>query len=106
MCIGTDPSCSFETIETSTFGIQSYTLTGLTKGTYYQFKVFAHNVVGEGPDSLPTTIVAANVPNKMDVPANVPSLTSRTQIGVTWSQPLQNVGSLITKYILHYKTQA
>jgi hypothetical protein len=33
-------------------------------GTYYQFKVFAQNVVGNGPDSLSLTLVAANVPNQ------------------------------------------
>ena len=52
------------------------------------------------------TIVAASVPNKLQAPTNVPSLTSRTQISVQWQAPPQNVGSLISAYKLHYKTQA
>ena len=62
----------------STSGLTNYELTGLTKGTYYQFKVLAENVVGQGADSPSATIVAANVPNQMLAPVNVPELTSRT----------------------------
>lgn len=36
----------------------------------------------------------------------MPAVTSGSQIGVQWTAPVQDVGSLITKYILWYKTQA
>lgn len=63
MCEGSEPTCSFHVIASSTGGLTNYEVSGLTKGTYYQFKIFAENIVGQGPDSPATKIVAANVPN-------------------------------------------
>jgi hypothetical protein len=63
MCIGVDPSCSFTQVAASTAGSTSFTMSGLLKGTYYQFKVSAHNDLGQGPDSPAVIIVAADVPN-------------------------------------------
>jgi hypothetical protein len=46
MCEGVDAGCSFSEIAASTTGLTHYELSGLTKSVYYQFKVFATNVVG------------------------------------------------------------
>jgi hypothetical protein len=35
-----------------------------------------------------------------------PAVTGSYQIGVTWVEPLQNVGSDITNYVVFWKTQA
>ena len=78
VCVGQDPGCSFSVSTSSTGGLTNYELSGLTKGTYYQFKVHAINVVGPGPDSPTVTIVAANVPNTMLAPTRIAAQTSRT----------------------------
>jgi hypothetical protein len=53
-------------------------MTGLSKGTYYQFIVLALNSIGYSPASAPVTVVAANVPNTPNAPVNIPSQTSQT----------------------------
>ena len=81
-------------------------MTGLSKGTFYQFIVLALNSIGYSAPSLSVTVVAANVPNTPSAPVNIPSQTSQTQIAVQWTAPTQNVGSTITSYIVWWKTQA
>ena len=106
MCTGLSESCSFAVIAPSTSGATFLTLTGLTTGTNYQFKVIAHNVIGYGSESDPLFVVAAYKPNQPGAPTMDPTVTDGTQIGVTWTEPLQNVGAVITDYIINWKTQA
>jgi len=79
-------------------------MTGLSKGTYYQFQVVAQNSVGYSAASPSVTAVAANVPNTPSAPVNVPAITSQSQIGISWTAPTQNVGAAITGYIVWWKT--
>jgi len=51
-------------------------VTGLSKGTFYQFQVVAENSVGYSAASPSVTAVAANVPNTPSAPINVPAITS------------------------------
>jgi hypothetical protein len=82
MCSSELVECSFYLVASTTSGQTSYTATGLIKGTFYQFKVQAHNSIGFGEESVAFMAVAANKPNQPTAPLNVPAVTSRTQIGI------------------------
>ncbi len=72
------------------------TVTGLSSGTNYKFKVRAENVYGYGSYSSEVTISASTVPG------TVSSITSAyatyPNVDITWSAPSSNGGSTITKY--------
>ena len=63
MCLGSSATCSFATIAVTTNGATQLALTGLSKGSFYQFKVLARNGIGYGAESSPLLVVAADVPN-------------------------------------------
>lgn len=72
------------------------TVTGLTIGTAYVFRVAARNVVGTGNPSLPSTAVTlANVPG---APTGVGGTRGDRQVVVTWTAPAANGGAAITGY--------
>jgi hypothetical protein len=49
-------------------------------------------------------MVAADKPRTPTAPVNDKTVTDRTQIGITWVEPLQNVGATITNYVIWWKT--
>jgi len=106
MCDQISEECSFELVASSTAGQRTYTATGLVKGTFYKLRVQAHNAIGFGAESQSLTAVAANKPNQPLSLKNNRAVTDRSSIGVTWEAPIQDVGSLITSYIVRWKTQA
>jgi hypothetical protein len=68
--------------------------------------VIAHNVIGYSEESPVLMMVAADKPNQPDAPSNWIEQTSRTQIGVSWQAPIENVGTPTTEYLIWWKTQA
>jgi len=100
MCVGLNLDCSFSIIASTTAGATQLTFSGLTKGSSYQFKVSAHNVIGYGASSEVLAMVAADKPRTPAAPTNDLTVTDRTRIGVKWVAPLQNVGATITNYIV------
>ena len=106
MCVGLNLDCSFSIIASTTAGATQLTLSGLTKGSSYQFKVNAHNLIGYGTSSEVLAMVAADKPRTPAAPTNDLTVTDRTRIGVNWVAPLQNVGATITNYLIWWKTQA
>lgn len=78
------------------------TVTGLTNGTAYQFRVSAINAIGTGPASLPSTSVApVGVPG---VPTGVSGVPGDAQVVVSWTAPGSDGGSAITDYLVEYST--
>ena len=70
-------------------------ITGLQNGTAYQFRVSAHNAVGDGPQSQPSAPVT---PNQVPGTPLPPSVTfGDSSVTVTWSPPT-DVGTPITCY--------
>jgi hypothetical protein len=71
-------------------------ITGLTNGKAYSFKVVARNVVGEGPSSLMSGPTIAGAPGR---PGNASSFTPAPpwQIGIFVPSPRSN-GSNITRF--------
>ncbi|HUA95815.1 MAG TPA: fibronectin type III domain-containing protein, partial [Acidimicrobiales bacterium] len=78
----------------STTGALSCTVTGLTNGTTYTFRVRATNAVGMGPSSpASTAVIPSTVP---DPPTDVVATRGNKSAAVTWTVPAAN-GSAITK---------
>ena len=83
----------------------SATVTGLSAGTSYTFRVLAKNAIGDGPYSTASAAVStATVPG----PPGTPSVTTcqSTQVPLTWSAPVSNGGSAVTDYVVEYSTSA
>lgn len=74
----------------------SYTLTGLTNGTEYEWSVSAINASGEGNASSRYQLATpAAVPSP---PRSVSATASNGQAVVSWNPPLTNGGAAVTGY--------
>ena len=76
-----------------------YTVTGLTNGTRYYFRVFARNGAGTSPASNIANAIPRTVPTAPRSLAAAPTNVSG-QIRLTWVAPSSNGGSAITDYII------
>ncbi|MEK7295335.1 MAG: fibronectin type III domain-containing protein, partial [Actinomycetota bacterium] len=78
----------------------SATVTGLTNGTAYTFRVSAVNAVGTGATSTASSAVTpATVPG---APTSVVGTSGNTQVSLTWTAPVGNGGSAITDYVVEF----
>jgi galactose oxidase-like protein/fibronectin type III domain protein/kelch motif-containing protein len=75
----------------------STSVTGLTNGTIYTFKVSATNGVGTGPASAQSNQVEPTAPTAPAAPTNVAATAGNQSATVSWSAPA-NGGSPITMY--------
>jgi hypothetical protein len=81
-----------------------YTTTvALINDVNYSFKVTARNTVGSGLQSQAVTILAARVADPPVNLANVPSITTAYQIGITWQDGAYNGGTPILDYRVSFK---
>ncbi len=84
------------------------TVTGLTNGTSYDFRVSATNSVGTGPASQ--IAIATPATTNVTVPGAPTNLVAtggqNTKIPLSWTTPSSNGGSAITDYKIEYKTTA
>ena len=80
--------------------VTSTTVTGLTKGTQYQFRVSAKNANGFGTVSSSVSVVPATVPA---VPTIASDTHVATSVTLSWSGPSDNGGQPITDYAVQYK---
>jgi titin len=78
----------------------SYTKTGLSSGTSYNFKVRARNIIGVGSLTSAFTIVAATVPSAPSALTRDSVNTSKTQVAFTWTAPTQTGGVAIIDYTI------
>jgi len=81
---------------------RSYTVTGLTNGTTYRFRVAARNAVGWGPVSnFVAAAPAATVPSApRALTATVGSAVGSGRVRLSWSAPSSNGGLPITDYVI------
>jgi titin len=97
-CAGS--SCStFAHSPSATAGI---TVTGLTNGTIYTFKIAAVNLAGTGTAATSSAFTPRTVPN---APTSVRAVADNTTgVDVSWTAPAFNGGSAITDYVVEYAT--
>ncbi len=87
-----------QTTQTFNSAATTETVTGLTNGTAYTFKVAAINSMGTGAQSAASSSVTP-----MTVPGapTMGTVTSgNTSVTVTWTDPSSNGGSAITSYVV------
>jgi titin len=92
------------TVSGVTFTTSPRTITGLTNGTEYYFRVSAANSAGFGDAS------AAFGPVKPVTVPGTPTITAVTagdeQVSVEWNAPSDNGGATISNYIIEYSEDA
>jgi titin len=81
--------------------VASTTVTGLTNGTTYSFRVSALNAVGSGAASTAVTSTPASVPT---VPQALATTASNGQVVLVWNAPASNGGSAVTGYRIERST--
>ena len=91
------------TVNTSSPTTTSTTVTGLTNGTSYTFKVSAINAVGEGPPSPASNAVTPNA-TLPGTPTIGTATAGNASATVTWTAPTDTGGSAITGYIVRVYT--
>lgn len=83
----------------------SATVTGLTNGQSYNFRVSATNTVGTGYPSSTftgTPILIISPPSQV---TGLSATSGDTQVGLTWTAPAAN-GATITDYVVQYKASS
>ncbi|MEK7409808.1 MAG: fibronectin type III domain-containing protein, partial [Actinomycetota bacterium] len=89
---------TYTTFADGTSTTTSATVTGLTNGTAYTFRVAAVNVAGTGNYStVSASVTPATVPG---APTSVVGTPGNTQVSLTWTAPVSNGGSAITDYVV------
>lgn len=84
------------TVSTST----TATITGLTNGNEYNFRLAAVNGIGTGAyETSNPTLIATN-PNK---PTDLNASTKSNSVSMSWTAPSSNGGSAITDYKLYWR---
>jgi titin len=95
-------TAAWTTVETDS-DLAYYTVTGLTNGTTYEFKVAAVNGIGLGQESA---VVTATPDEKYGsapaAPTNLKATPGNTEVGLTWTAPADN-GTAVTDYVVAYK---
>ena len=81
------------------------TVTGLTNGTQYQFRVSAVNAVGRGAASS-TVTVAPVYAGVASAPRALTAVAGRMKLTLSWQSPLSNGGFTITDYAIETSTDS
>lgn len=85
-----------------TFPSTSGTVTGLTNGTAYTFRVSAHNLNGLSSPSAPSSpVTPSTVPG---APTAVSGTSGNTEVSVAWTAPSSDGGAAISSYTVKYST--
>ena len=90
---------SWIVFDDSTSSLTSATVTGLSNGQSYDFRVSAINSVGQGPLS---DVVSATPIAGSDPPTNLTATAGDTLVSLSWTAPLDDGGSPITDYLVEY----
>ncbi|GHU64862.1 hypothetical protein AGMMS49983_11510 [Clostridia bacterium] len=80
---------------TSIGSVMSYTVSGLTNGTSYSYRIRAVNAVGNGTS---TSVVSATPMAIPGVPLNLSANAGNATVALSWASPTDNGGSAITGY--------
>ena len=80
-------------------------VTGLTEGSWYEFRAIAENVVGTSRPSQPSPLVECKLPVTPPSPPSVVRLTDTTydSATLTWEEPLTDNGGKIIGFLVEAK---
>jgi hypothetical protein len=81
----------------------SITVTGLTNGVGYRFRVAAVNEVGQGPFSLPSAVITPNA-LPPGPPTGLALFRADGRVGITWVAPASIGTAPITDYFIQYSS--
>jgi titin len=84
-------------LSVSSAGATSYTVTGLTNGGSYDFRVHAVNAAGAGAQAYSATVIPRTVP---DAPTNLQATAGNQTTALTWTAPADTGGVAITDYLV------
>jgi len=98
-----DSGSSWSTFADGTSTTTTATVTGLTNGSSYLFKVAAVNSAGTGTYSSASSSVLVGTPG---APTSVVGTTGDAQVVLAWSAPSSNGGSSITDYVVQYSSNS
>lgn len=99
----TNNSSSWTTFNDGVSASPSTTVTGLTNGTMYAFRVSAVNSVGRGASSS-TIAVTPNIPGLPGAPRSLSTVVGRERISLSWFAPSTLGNSAITDYAIELST--
>lgn len=74
------------------------TLTGLTNGVAYSFKIAAHNAIGTGPATEAVMVTTHTVPG---APTGLLATPGNSNVALSWSAPSNDGGGSIDYYIIY-----
>ncbi len=98
-----DSGSNWITFNDGTSTSASATVTGLTNGQAYLFRVYAVNSVGSSSSS---NILSASLPSVPSAPLSLSSVVGNTQISLSWSAPSNDGNSPITDYTIQYSSDS
>ena len=85
--------------------LTSYTISSLTNGTTYYFRVAGwNNSVNPQVATTDWSTTASGVPGAAPAPTSVVATSGRSGMNVSWTAPSSNGGSAITDYLVQYAT--
>jgi hypothetical protein len=94
---------SWTTFADGTSSVTSATVTGLTNGTAYLFRVAAVNAAGTGAYGQSAAVTPRTVAT---APRNLVGSPRNGQAVLTWTAPLSNGGAAITDYAVQYSSNS
>ena len=96
-------SSGWTTVTDGVSSATTVTVTGLTNGNTYYFRVAAKNAIGTGANSAVSAVVTpgTTVPG---APTGLTRTSGRGSVALSWTAPADNGGRAITDYVVQYST--
>jgi hypothetical protein len=96
-------SGNWQTFQDGASASTSATVTGLTNGTDYQFRVAAKNSAGTGSWSATATATPAGSTSKPTQPRNLAAAPGDGMVVLSWDPPASDGGADIKDYVVKYR---